>query len=330
MSFSFDFKEEILNNELATREEKLAFISAVLKQNGSIHIANKVVNIEIESEFYKLILRLANELKNIYDLVLDIKILPENKLKKKSYLLEIPSNLTKQLATDTGLITYIGEVAVGFAENIANEYYDEKQIKAYLLGITASSVNITVPLQTAEGSDIYEGGYSLEMRFTSESTAYEVMGLFAQFDIFLKKVERTDSFALYIRDSEMISDFMAFFGGNNSVIEINNIIVARLVRNETNRVRNCVIANIDKTVEAGQKQYLAIKLIDKKIGLDKLPDKLKEIALIRLDNPDFTLDQVAEATKDNISKSGINHRFRKIMEIAKSLEEWFKNCIIKN
>lgn len=320
MSFSFDFKEEILNNDLPTKEEKLAFITAVLKQNGSIHISNKIVNIQIESEFYKLVLRLATELKNIYDIVIDIKILPENKFKKKSYMLDIPPQLTKQIATDTKLITYCNDIAVGFLDNIANEYYDEKEIKAYLLGITASSANITVPVQTAEGSDIYEGGYSLEIRFTNENTAYEVMTLFAQFDIFLKKVERMDSFALYIRDSEMISDFMAFFSANNSVIEINNIIVARLVRNDINRVRNCVIANIDKTVEAGQKQYLAIQLIDKKIGLDKLPDKLREIALIRLDNPDYTLDQIAEATQGNISKSGINHRFRKLMEIAKSLE----------
>jgi len=97
--------------------------------------------------------------------------------------------------------------------------------------------------------------------------------------------------------------------------------VARSVRNKTNRERNCVIANIDKAVVAGQKQYQAIKLIDSKIGLENLSEKLRVIAKIRLDNPDFSLDQIAEEVGGGISKSGINHRFRKIMEIANAIQK---------
>ncbi len=114
---------------------------------------------------------------------------------------------------------------------------------------------------------------------------------------------------------------MAFFSGSDAVVEINEIMVARSVRNDINRIRNCEIANIDKSVEAGQKQYLAIKKIEEKIGLDNLSSKLREIALIRLNNPDFTLEQIAEVCGGEISKSGINHRLRKIMEIAKNLED---------
>ena len=118
----------------------------------------------------------------------------------------------------------------------------------------------------------------------------------------------------------MISDFMAFFGGSEAVLKINDIMVERLVRNTTNRIKNFELANIDKSVEAGQKQYLAIKLIDEKIGLNSLSDKLRQIALIRLENPDYTLEQIAEEVGGDISKSGINHRFIKIIEIAKALE----------
>ena len=126
---------------------------------------------------------------------------------------------------------------------------------------------------------------------------------------------------LFRSGSEMLSDFMAFFGGSNAVLELNDIIAYRSVRNDINRIKNCELANLDKSIEAGQKQYLAIKLIEEKIGLNSLSEKLREIAVIRLENPDFTLEQIAEIAGGDISKSGINHRFRKIMEIAKNLQE---------
>lgn len=320
MSFSRQFKEEILNKELDSKEEKFAFLSAVIRQIGSIHISKNSFNIEIECESNLLILRIANELKLLYNTEVDIKVVPENKFKKKTFYLELPSNITKQLATDTGIISYSGDIAIGFANAKSNKNWTEAQIRAFLFGIAVTSANVSVPTPSATDSSVYEGGYSLEMRFSSETTAYDVMEYFAMFDILMKKVERNESYILYIRESEMISDFMAFFGASNSVIELNDIIVARSVRNMTNRVQNCEIANIDKTVNAGQKQFLAIKLIEEKIGLNSLSEKLREIAQIRLENPDFSLDQIANSVGDGISKSGINHRFRKIMEIAESLK----------
>ncbi len=321
MSFSTDFKKEILNNSLNSKNQKIAFLSAVLRQSGSLHISKKVLNIQVECELYELILRLADEIKNLYDTELNIKVYNDGNLKKTIYTLELPQQITQIVAKDTGLIQYEGDSAVSFLDSIYDNNFDDMELKAFMLGIAVSSANITVPVPSKTDSDVYEGSYSLEMKFNSENIAYEVMEYFAQYDILLKKVERNDSFYLYLRESEMICDFMAFFGGSNAVIELNNIIVSRSVRNKTNRERNCVIANIDKSVMAGQKQYLAIKKIDEKIGLDKLSDKLRELAKIRLENPDLTLDQIAELVGGGISKSGINHRFRKIMEIANSLNE---------
>lgn len=321
MSFSTDFKKEILNKALDSKNEKIAFLSAVLRQNGSLHISKKVLNIQIECELYELIIRLANEIKNLYNAELNIKIYNDSNLKKTIYSLELPDSITKIVAKETGLIQYEGDNAVCFIDSIYECNFDDNALKAFMLGLVISSVSITVPTPSKTNNNIYEGGYSLEMKFNSSNIAFEVMEYFAQFDILFKKIERNDSFYLYIKDSEMISDFMAFFGGSNAVIDINNIIVSRSVRNQINRERNCEIANIDKAVIAGQKQYLAIQLIDKKIGLENINVKLKEIAKIRLDNPDYTLDQIAECVGGGISKSGINHRFRKLMEIANSLED---------
>lgn len=322
MSFSTNFKLEILNkNQFETREEKLAFVSAVFMQNGSIHISKHAVNIEVENELQELVYRLATELKSLYDFEISISSKNVPYLKRNLFVLKLPAAATKQIAEDTGMIIYSGDMAIGFSDVTVNEYIDEKLIKAYLLGITLSSASVAVPIQSQNDRNIFEGGYSLDMRFNNENIAYSVMNYFAQFDIFLKKVNRNDIFSLYIRGSEMLSDFMAFFSGSNAVLELNDIIAYRSVRNDINRIKNCELANLDKSIEAGQKQYLAIKLIEEKIGLESLSEKLREIAIIRLENPDFTLEQIAELAGGDISKSGINHRFRKIMEIAKNLQE---------
>lgn len=321
MSFGSNFKQEILNYDFTTNAEKSAFLSGVMRICGSIHKDNKGVNLEINSDSYSLITRVAKEIKDIYDISLEIDIKNGNFVNEKTFILKLPCNITKQIASDTGMIEYIGDVAVAFSQGIDNEYATDKEIRAFLTGVVCSSVSITVPQLSEENVETYTGGYHLEMVFSNETLAYDVMNYFAQYDIFLKKIERGDMYGLYIKDSNMISDFMAFFGGNNAVIVLNNIIVARSVRNEVNRVNNCFIANMDKAIEAGQKQYLAIKTIDDRIGLASLPAKLRELAVLRLENPDFTLDQLANEIGGNISKSGINHRFRKIMEIAGKLEE---------
>lgn len=321
MGFSSDFKEEILKKEFTTNAEKLAFVSAVIRMNGNIHIDSKGVNLEVENEHFSLVTKFSAYIKDIYNIEIEIEIIPKTNISPKLYKVKLPSSFTKQISNDTGIITYIGDLAVGFSDGVGFELFTEDEIKAYLLGIVACSVSITVPQQNAESPDVYVGGYHLEMVFSQENLAYDIMNYLAQFDIFVKKIARGEMFGLYIKDSNMISDFMAFFGGNNAVLEINNIIVAKSVRNDTNRANNCEIANIYKSVEAGQKQYRAIKLIESTQGLESLPEKLKELAKIRLENPEYSLDQMAEAVGGNISKSGINHRFRKLMEIAKAIEE---------
>lgn len=321
MSFSTEFKDEILNKKFLTNSERTAFVSAVLRVCGCLHIDSNGPNFRIETENYLLMQRVIDEFKILYDIEIEIVINSNSYIFEKSFTANLPTYATAQIASDTCYVEYVSDKPIAFAEGISIELTNVEEIKAYLLGIVVGGVSITVPQQSAEELDVYTGGYHLEMVFKDEMLAYDIMSAFAEFDIFLKKITKGDLYALYIKDSNMISDFMAFFGANMAVIELNNIIVARSLRGDVNRVNNCLIANIDKTVNAGQKQYIAIKSIERIIGLDKLAPKLKEIAEIRLNNPEYTLEQVAEIIGDGISKSGINHRFRKIIEIAKQVEE---------
>ena len=322
MSFAQNFKLEILSHELVTNAEKLAFVSAVMRVLGSIHIDSKGRNIEIDSENNTLIQKFCFYLKELYDIDIEIDMQKHSNLQEKSYKAKLPYSYTDKIAEDTNFIIYIGGQAVGFSNGVEADFTSEAELKAYLLGIVASAVSITVPQEIEGGT--YSGSYHLEMTFTNENLAYDIMNYLAQFDIFLKKITRGDFYSLYIKDSNMISDFMAFFGGNNAVLELNNIIAYRSLRNDVNRANNCMLANMDKTILAGQKQYMAIKTIEEKIGLDKLPEKLKELAIVRLNHPDYTLDNIA-LELGGVGKSGINHRFRKLMEIASKLEEDSEN-----
>ena len=323
MSFNTEFKNEILAKEFDENAERFAFVSAVLRVCGSIHIDNRGPNIEVDNEYFTLISKFVNEIKTIYNISVEIDVQRETNISDKSYKIKIPQEYTERIADDTGFITYIGGQAVGFSTGAYNEFDNKDEIKAYLLGIVSSCISITVPVAVSSDNmeEVFTGGYHLEMQFYSEELAYDIMNYLAQFDIFVKKIARGDQFGLYIKDSNVISDFMAFFGASQAVLEINNILVLRSVRNDTNRVKNCELANMDKSILASVKQIQAIKLIDMEMGLDNLPEKLRELALLRVDNPDFTLDELRELLGDEISKSGINHRFRKIMEIARNYSE---------
>jgi DNA-binding protein WhiA len=94
----------------------------------------------------------------------------------------------------------------------------------------------------------------------------------------------------------------------------------RDMRNSVNRIVNCETANLNKTIGAAMRQIENIQLLDREIGLDKLPDKLREVAMIRLQHPDLNLTEVGEMLKGQVSKSGVNHRLRKLDELAEKLK----------
>ena len=147
----------------------------------------------------------------------------------------------------------------------------------------------------------------------------ELSHIISQFDIFAKLIERKNNYVLYIKDAENVSDLLALVGANNSVLILQNEIVKREFRNKINRQTNCLSGNISKTVEASMKQLAAIEKIDKKIGLESLPPDLEEVALMRLANPEEPLGTLLQLSNFPLTKSGLNHRLRKIISIANKL-----------
>ena len=145
--------------------------------------------------------------------------------------------------------------------------------------------------------------------------------LIERYEILPKHVERKGAQIMYIKESENIIDMLTLMGATMCSIELMNVKMEKDVRNKINRAMNCDNANIDKTLKASERQVSDIELIDRKIGLSSLPDQLREIAELRLENPDYNLKQLGAELHPPISRSGANHRLQKLSEIASELRK---------
>ena len=129
-------------------------------------------------------------------------------------------------------------------------------------------------------------------------------------------IKKNNQYSIYIKDGEGISKFLALLGANKAVLKFEEIRVQREMNNKINRIVNCETANLNKTINASIEQIEAIKKLKTNKKFEKLDDSLKEIAELRLQNPNASLIELGKLLKQPVGKSGVNYRLKKIMEIA--------------
>ena len=178
--------------------------------------------------------------------------------------------------------------------------------KAYLRGLFLRAGSISDP----------EKMYHLEFACESRDFAIRLKEILSSYNLRAKIVERKGHSVVYLKDSSQIADFLALIQANTSLFSLENTMIVKDVRNAVNRKVNCETANIQKTVSASVSQIEAIEYIRDHIGFDKLPDSLKEIARLRLENPEDSLVSLGARMNPPIGKSGVNHRLRKLRKIA--------------
>ena len=166
-----------------------------------------------------------------------------------------------------------------------------------------------------------ERGYHLEIVCRSEYIGNDLKKLMNYFSLNAKMTERKGSWVVYVKESEKIIDFMNIIGAHGQLLEFENIRIVKDMRNKANRIVNCENANMDKSIDAASRQVEDIKLIESKVGLGSLPVKLRDVAELRLEHPDLPLKELAELTDPPVSKSGVNHRFMRLGELAARLRE---------
>lgn len=183
--------------------------------------------------------------------------------------------------------------------------------RAYLRGSFLVAGSITNP----------EKAYHLEIAVLSDAYARQLQNLAASFEVDAKIVERKKYHVFYIKEGARIVDFLNVIGAHVALMELENVRIVKEVRNSVNRQVNCETANISKTVTAAAKQIEDIRYLQCNLGFSQLADGLREVAELRLEYPDSSLQELREMLKEPISKSGVNHRLRKISRIAEELRE---------
>lgn len=210
------------------------------------------------------------------------------------------------------LLEYFGHSAneVSFSLNYAN-LENECCILSFLRGAFLSCGRMTDP----------EKGYHLEFTVSRMKAASALEALLKNTSYPPLTTIRSNSRVLYFKDSEQIEELLTGIGAVNGALSVMNMKVYKDLRNRVNRLTNCEAANIGKTVQASQLQIKAIKLIKAKNGFKSLPEELRQVANLRVMNPDASLSEIGKMCEPPVSRSGVNHRLTKLTEIAKKLEK---------
>ena len=203
---------------------------------------------------------------------------------------------------------YVAKMSKVKLRNI-EELTQEEEKKALVRGLFLGSGSLNDPNKK----------YHLEILLKNRDTAQYIQNILKYYNIKSKILDSNNT--IYIKEGEEISKFLAFIGAQKAVLQFEEIRVMRDIRNNVNRQVNCETANLNKTIEAAVKQIKDIELIRDTVGLDSLSDSLMEIALLRLENPDMSLQGLGELLDPPVGKSGVNHRLRKIGEKADELRQ---------
>lgn len=162
--------------------------------------------------------------------------------------------------------------------------------------------------------------YHLQIMFKEKAKAEEMQTLLNNFNIHAKIIKKEKDYMLYLKDGEEISEFLALVGANKSVIKFEEVRVIKETRNDINRLVNCETANLNKTINASVKQIEDINKIKKAGKFNELPETLKEIAEVRINNPEMSLIELGKLLDKPIGKSGVNHRLKKLSQISEELK----------
>ncbi len=182
----------------------------------------------------------------------------------------------------------------------------EEYLRAIVRGLFLGSGSINNP----------ENKYHLEIGLKSKKVLEEVSDLLKRLGVNVKSIETKNKYSIYIKEGEEISRFLALIGANKAVMIFEDIRIQKEMRGKVNRLVNCETANLNKTINASIEQISAIKKLQQTGKFNKLDDNLKEIANLRLENPNMSLVDLGKLLKEPVGKSGVNYRLKKIMEIA--------------
>lgn len=288
MSFSGKVKDELSRQSTAARHCQIAEIAAIISLCGRIQIsANETYMVKIHTENIAVARKYFTLLKKTF-------IINDNVVK----LLQ-----AVKILDETGRMHQLDEEVHPLL--IKNSCCR----RAFLRGAFLSIGSMSDPNK----------GYHLEFVCENEAHALQIQQVICSFDIEAKIVRRKKYYVVYLKEGAGIVDLLNVMGAHLSLMQLENLRIEKEVRNSINRQVNCEAANITKTVNAASKQIEDILLLQKNYGLSNLPDNLRQTAQARLEHPESSLHELGEYLNPPVGKSGVNHRLRKLSELAERI-----------
>ncbi|MCT4452573.1 DNA-binding protein WhiA [Lactiplantibacillus plantarum] len=308
MSYASDIKKE-LTNLAVHRENAKAELMALIRMNGAISIANHHFILNIQTENPAIARRIYRLLKQFYDVDSELIVRRKMKLNKNNlYIVRLKTG-TDMVLADLGILKDYQIVEVAPTEVLT----DDAAVRSYLRGAFLAGGSVNNP-ETSR--------YHLEIYSLYEEHNHMISEMMNQYGLNSRTTDRRGGFITYIKEAEKIADFLSLVGATNAMLKFEDIRIMRDMRNSVNRLVNCENANMDKVANASSKQIENILLIDATVGLQQLPPKLQEVAVARLEHREVSLKELGTLVPGGpISKSGINHRLRKINQFAEQLQK---------
>jgi len=317
LSFSLDVKSELTRIEEPDIHLKVHELSGFIRTGLTLRNYQGTKRILFVTENATLIRHLFSLVKEIYHDTPEVTMLKTRRFRNHAiYRLEFTRLMQKGGA---GLVKKMGISLSEDGEKLIYEPYAIKSRngkRAYLRGGFLATGSISDP----------ESSYHLEITFPNRLLAEEYISHLKTFGISPRLIIRKSHYLAYLKEGQEIVDFLNIIGAHGALMQLENIRILKDMRNQVNRIVNCETANLGKTVNASCRQVENIYFIKEHMGLESLPRGLFEIARLRLENPDVSLLELGKMLSPPLSKSGVNHRLRKIDKIAEDYmartDEW--------
>lgn len=307
MSFASETKKELTQVEADDNCLK-AEVSALIRMNGTLSFANRQLSLDVQTENAAIARRLYTIVKKLYPYNVELLVRKKMRLKKNNVYICRVREGAREILADLEIVSNSFEFNHIISEVIIPT---NSERRAYLRGAFLAGGSVNNPETSS---------YHLEIYSLYKEHGEALAQLMNLYDLNAKTIERKKGFITYLKEAEKISDFLNLVGATQAMLKFEDVRIVRDMRNSVNRIVNCETANLNKTIGAALRQVENIRYIENAMGLDQLPEKLREIARLRVEYKDVTLKELGEMVSTGVvSKSGVNHRLRKIDEIADAL-----------
>lgn len=317
MSFSRKVKEELAKQLSSSRHCQIAELAGIIGMCGRIKISENndykvyvhTENIMVASKYYNLI-------KALFNTNVEVRVRNNTQLKKSVVYTVVVNdcNIAKKILQVVKLLDNNGDINenLSVTDNIVIRNQCCK--RAFIRGVFLAAGSISDPNKA----------YHFEITTVTEDKACQIQSIIKAFKVDAKIVIRKKNYVVYIKEGSQIVDMLNVMEAHLALMDLENVRILKEMRNAVNRKVNCETANINKTVNAATRQIEDIIYIKEKVGFEQLNESLKEIATLRIENPDLSLVELGTLLSSPIGKSGVNHRLRKLSQMANNIREQIK------